>query len=230
MCGFGDKDRRLICPPPCVKLRIQYSETGEELTSIKDIDISQFTVVAELFSVDEQENLSVIEPDQPITFTSSISTPLNLKGTTRYGQQQGQSQHSIISGLQTPIRNLTGACVATAFKLYDLDDDIGIWFIFHDLSVRTEGNFRLKFSFTCLEPNPLLHSGVPMLCFAFSQPFRSYSAKKFPGVVETTELSRCFALQGIRIAIRRSNKGFSEKSRDAGNKNNSNTELVLSDK
>ena len=30
-----------------------------------------------------------------------------------------------------------------------------------------------------------------------------YSAKKFPGVVESTILSKCFATQGIKIPIRK---------------------------
>ena len=30
-----------------------------------------------------------------------------------------------------------------------------------------------------------------------------YSAKKFPGVVESTPLSKCFATQGIKIPIRK---------------------------
>lgn len=203
MCGFGDKDRRLICPPPCVKLRIQYSGSGQELKSIKDIDISHFTVIAELYSVDEVDNISTIEADRPvIPFGANVSDQHHL------------SPPVMSTGLQAPIRNLTGACVATAFKLYDLDDDMGVWFIFHDLSVRTEGEFRLKFSFTCLEPSPELHFQVPMLCYSFSQPFKSYSAKKFPGVVDTTELSRCFALQGIRIAIRRHNKAKKRNQED----------------
>ena len=43
----------------------------------------------------------------------------------------------------------------------------------------------------------------PVLATAFSQPFQVYSAKKFPGVIESTELSKCFAGQGIKIPIRK---------------------------
>jgi hypothetical protein len=44
------------------------------------------------------------------------------------------------SGMFT--RNLIGSLAASAFRLHDNDDKIGIWFILQDLSVRTEGNFR----------------------------------------------------------------------------------------
>lgn len=43
-------------------------------------------------------------------------------------------------------KNLIGTTVASANKLYNLDGKLGIFFVFHDLSLRTEGNFRLKFS------------------------------------------------------------------------------------
>lgn len=39
-------------------------------------------------------------------------------------------------------RNLIGSLSASAFRLTDPDDRIGIWFVLQDLSVRTEGLFR----------------------------------------------------------------------------------------
>lgn len=39
-------------------------------------------------------------------------------------------------------RNLIGSLAASAFRLQDAEDKIGIWFVLQDLSVRTEGNFR----------------------------------------------------------------------------------------
>jgi hypothetical protein len=44
---------------------------------------------------------------------------------------------------------------------------------------------------------------APVLATAFSEPFQVFSAKKFPGVIESTALSKCFALQGIKIPIRK---------------------------
>lgn len=44
------------------------------------------------------------------------------------------------------MRNLVGSSVSSATKLYDLDGKLGIYFIFQDVSLRTEGRFRLKFS------------------------------------------------------------------------------------
>jgi hypothetical protein len=124
-------------------------------------------------------------------------------------------------------RNLIGSLTASAFRLKDDKDVLGIWFILQDLSIRTEGRFRLKFSFlnlgtyflfrtgltsrpTSLEshrgtPGVSLHTGrSKVLCTAMSVPFTVFSAKKFPGMIESTELSKKFAAQGIRIPVRHS--------------------------
>ena len=51
---------------------------------------------------------------------------------------------------------------------------------------------------------PTLNVGsAPVLASVFSEVFQVFSAKKFPGVIESTPLSKCFALQGIKIPIRK---------------------------
>lgn len=47
---------------------------------------------------------------------------------------------------------------------------------------------------------------APVLAWTFSDKFQVYSAKKFPGVIESTPLSKTFASQGIKIPIRKDNK------------------------
>jgi hypothetical protein len=71
-----------------------------------------------------------------------------------HGQQVQQSQHNQQQQPQNPrqphsqqpqgmfTRNLIGSLAASAFRLTDTDDRIGIWFVLQDLSVRTEGHFR----------------------------------------------------------------------------------------
>ncbi len=48
---------------------------------------------------------------------------------------------------------------------------------------------------------------APVLASCFSDVFTVYSAKKFPGVCESTPLSICFAAQGIKIPIRKEGAG-----------------------
>ena len=53
----------------------------------------------------------------------------------------------------------------------------------------------------------------PVLAYAFSEPFQVYSAKRFPGVIESTDMSKCFAAQGIKIPIRKDQIGNSNGKR-----------------
>jgi hypothetical protein len=233
MCGFGDKDRRQITPPPCARLRIFNKHTGQEYTDVSAVDTSFYTVLVELWSADGTSNLSLVNPT----------------GESGYQQQQQHRYYPQQTGSTAYTRNLIGSLAATGFKLHDLSDTLGIWFVFQDLSVRTEGEFRLKLSFVNLEDtirnsqihknhiygNNNLHNfqntpGYPyyqqapahssqhyqgggvnvsaagIICSTFSEPFRSYSAKKFPGVIDSTDLSKCFATQGMKILIRREKK------------------------
>ncbi|KAL8761078.1 MAG: hypothetical protein Q9184_002766 [Pyrenodesmia sp. 2 TL-2023] len=104
-------------------------------------------------------------------------------------------------------RNLIGSLGVSAFKLTDPDNNMGVWFILQDLSVRTEGTFRLKMNFVNLgSPTSATSPNIgsaPVLASCFSDAFQVFSAKKFPGVIESTGLSKCFATQGIKIPIRK---------------------------
>ncbi len=66
---------------------------------------------------------------------------------------------------------------------------------------------RLKMNFVNVgSPGPaqaLNTTSAPVLASCFSDVFHVFSAKKFPGVIESTNLSKCFATQGIKIPIRK---------------------------
>jgi hypothetical protein len=57
---------------------------------------------------------------------------------------------------------------------------------------------------------------APILASCYSDVFVVYSAKKFPGVVESTLLSKCFATQGIKIPIRKDGGGRGGRGGGAG--------------
>ncbi|KAJ9602440.1 hypothetical protein H2200_012982 [Cladophialophora chaetospira] len=125
-----------------------------------------------------------------------------------------------------PTRNLIGSMHSSLQKLEGLDGKIGLFFIFQDMSVRTEGWFRLKCSLFALgklgldgeeqgaEQGPVagLLLECPRLASTFTKPFKVFSAKKFPGVGKTTAWSEKFANQGIKIPIRKNDaKGKGKK-------------------
>lgn len=67
--------------------------------------------------------------------------PANVYNPNDMGMTQRMSiQGAPPQGMFT--RNLIGSLAASAFRLTDPQEKIGIWFILQDLSVRTEGNFR----------------------------------------------------------------------------------------
>ncbi|KAJ2654974.1 hypothetical protein IWW48_005791 [Coemansia sp. RSA 1200] len=103
------------------------------------------------------------------------------------------------------VRNLIGASVATGAKLHGMDGSLGIFFVFPDLSIRKDGEYRFRFSFFDLqsETGDLMRTSAPIKARAFSEPFRVYSAKQFPGMIDSTALSKHFAKQGVKIPVRK---------------------------
>jgi hypothetical protein len=128
---------------------------------------------------------------------------------------------------------LTGVCVASAAYL-ERPSKAG-YFIFPDLSVRHEGWYRIKFSLfeqmkhaydadpthpwketsKQADPSqPIAHESMANRMEVVSKPFQVFSAKKFPGLSQSTELSKVVADQGCRVRIRREirqRRGPSEK-------------------
>ncbi|KAK3818703.1 MAG: velvet factor-domain-containing protein [Benniella sp.] len=198
MCGFGEKDRRPMDPPPIVRLIVK-NEDGS-LADVSQMDVNFYMLVADIYAVDKLTPCTLVT--NPVSSTQGTSAP-------SAGQPSVESVMSLSSHLTS--RNLTGSTVASGNLLTSLEGDPGVYFVFQDLSVRSEGAYTLKFSFT-LPPTP---DGPPssVLATVFSEPFTIYSAKRFPGMTESTALSKCFAKQGIKIPIRKEPRvGRSRKS------------------
>jgi hypothetical protein len=178
-CGSGAKssaDRRPVDPPPIVELRVFEGE--QEIT---------FAYNANFFLFATLENARAIAPGRATPTTSSF-----------------------------PV--LTGTPVAGMAYL-DRPSPAG-YFIFPDLSVRHEGKYRLSFalyeelkdpkdmdpedrSSVNVHPQGGVDAHVSHRLEVKSSPFIVFSAKKFPGLSESTALSRMVAEQGCRVRIRR---------------------------
>ena len=181
MC-IASADRRPVDPPPIVDLRI-YELYGDEK---KDITFSH------------QANFF-------------------LYATLEHARPMAQGRVPVTTAT-LPV--LTGTAVAGMAYL-DRPKPAG-YFIFPDLSVRHEGKYRLSFnlyeelktpekdadpSVSLPAPGAGRTSG-PRDCVYFrlevkSMPFHVFSAKKFPGLAESTSLSRLVNEQGCRVRIRR---------------------------
>lgn len=282
MCGFGDKDRRPITPPPCIRLIVRDAQTEKEI-DINEIDTSFYVLTVDLWNAEGTSEVNLVKhsatspsistatsssyPPPPQNFSptypayaqygaagQAVAYPMNSyyggnaqlaypnpytasPQASYYPQYYPSGGHLPPANLSpaTPVqpvasggmytRNLIGSLSASAFRLTDPDNKIGVWFILQDLSVRTEGTFRLKMNFVNVGTHspdsangaPVInHGSAPVLASVFSEPFQVFSAKKFPGVIESTQLSKCFALQGIKIPIRKDGvKGSRGRAADA---------------
>ncbi|KXJ95535.1 velvet factor-domain-containing protein [Microdochium bolleyi] len=289
MCGFGDKDRRPITPPPCVQIVVRDLATGV-LMDPSDLSYQHFILNVDLWNEDGTKEVGIVKHAQAQSTSFQDGTVIAFDGAhpnprharlNSYAQQEAQASaqynglHNAASPTTTPnygypmpvsrdsvdpnrpqpgagiqhihpaarnsparmstsqqvnscTRNLVGNGSMSAQRLSGTDEKPGMWFVLQDLSVRTEGIFRLRFTFiNALAPgksNPLgvsdpelLNKGVcKILASTFSEPFQVYSAKKFPGVCESTELSRKFAAQGVKIPVRKEGEDKKNKKRKLG--------------
>ncbi|KAI0032953.1 velvet factor-domain-containing protein [Vararia minispora EC-137] len=94
-------------------------------------------------------------------------------------------------------RTLVGPLAANACKLFDQHRNPGVFFLFQDLSVRTEGNFRIRLRLMNIGAPPTTAEGLPavltgsapVLAQTFTDAFDVYSAKRFPGVPGTSSFA-----------------------------------------
>ncbi|KAK9451176.1 velvet factor-domain-containing protein, partial [Limtongia smithiae] len=98
-----------------------------------------------------------------------------------------------------PSESLAGTLVSSLHRVRDENDHEGGYFVFGDISVKLEGRFRLQFSlFEMLDG-----AQVEFIKSVISDPFTVFSSKQFPGVLESTSLSRQFSDQGVRLRLRK---------------------------
>ncbi|THH03701.1 hypothetical protein EW145_g6080, partial [Phellinidium pouzarii] len=176
MCGVGTKaDRRPIDPPPVVQLRVV--DKGASRSSSPDEHSNHY-------------NQSFLQ--NPYYFMyASLASP-----------ERDEELHLLKDG---KTRCTTGSVVSSLYHLKDPEADgergqgrDAGFFVFPDLSVRTEGTYRLKL--TLFE---VIGANVHHCKSIFSASFYVYTAKKFPGMEESTNLSCALADQGIKIRIRK---------------------------
>ncbi|GAA5890308.1 hypothetical protein JCM8208_002774 [Rhodotorula glutinis] len=110
------------------------------------------------------------------------------------------------------VPNLIGTLHTNAHKLKGVEGDTGVYFVLPDLSVRTEGAFRIRVRLLSIGLGRSRSESVsPVVADALTDEFRVFSAKKFEGMLDPTPLSQCFAKQGVRIPTRRVAKSRSAK-------------------
>ncbi|KAI9826407.1 MAG: hypothetical protein M1832_000324 [Thelocarpon impressellum] len=167
-CGFGERDRRVIDPPPIVQLVAKAADAAD--------------------------------PDR-------LRYPFNVVHCTLWNEHATVDETALQSQDRKVTRRLMGTLVASPFVGLDERDDEGCFFCFPDLSCRTHGRYRLRFVLMRIdaagrEPGRL----TPILTEATSEPFTVFTAKDFPGMRASTELTKALKRQGCAISVKKGNE------------------------
>lgn len=167
-CGLGDRDRRVIDPPPILQLKIDAPWLSRQEISRK-LRTPSYVVHCSIWSPDGEEDMSGMPDD--------------------YTRQ----------------KRLMGNLVASPFVGFDERGEEGCFFCFPDISCRTPGRYRLKFVLVVLEW-PLRPNAKSMIrSELLSDVFQTYSAKEFPGMLESSALAKALKHQGCNIPTKKGN-------------------------
>lgn len=174
-CGFGDRDRRVVDPPPIVQLKVHGA------------------------------GLSQVALDQ------KVKNPMNVVHCSIWSES-GAEEMSGMPDEYTRQKRLMGNLVASPFVGTDEHGKEGCFFCFPDISCRTPGKYRLKFSLIALDWRPGTKS--PVKVEVLSDVFQTFSAKEFPGMSESTALAKTLKHQGCNIPTKKGNEKEGGKKRE----------------
>ncbi|KAL8705263.1 MAG: hypothetical protein Q9201_001594 [Fulgogasparrea decipioides] len=175
---MGERDRRVIDPPPIVQLSL----TGFDPTSKADVDAlrNPHNVVQCSLIDSSGANVTMIQDDNDPK-KDSRRLMGHIHTTPFVGIDPAKSTSSVDNA------------------------NIGCFFIFSDLSCRNTGRYRLRFTlvpFTMamLQPGSTTSLTVPPV---ESNVFEVFSAKDFPGMKASTDLTKELKSQGAAVSVRK---------------------------
>ncbi|KAJ5938131.1 Velvet factor [Penicillium verhagenii] len=129
-----------------------------------------------------------------------LQSPFYFMCCSLYTAQEDDPLPVVLSG------PLAGTLVSSLHRLQDVNNSDGGFFVFGDLSVKTVGEFRLRFTLFEMRGDSTIYLKTAMSdCFTVS-PLSS-----FPGMMESTFLSRSFADQGVKLRIRKAPRSMMKR-------------------
>lgn len=99
-----------------------------------------------------------------------------------------------------PEKALSGTICSSLHRLKDVDNKDGAFFVFGDISIKQQGEHRLRFSLFDIHKPGNMYEFVDSIV---SDKFKVVSQKDFHGMDESTYLSRAFSDQGVRLRLRK---------------------------
>jgi hypothetical protein len=172
-CGFSERDRRAIDPPPILQLFVDYpGATSEEIGAL-------------------------------------LRSPCNVVHCALWDpvlDKEAVDMRQMKSILPRQVKRLIGTLVSSPFVGRDEKDIECSFFPFDDLSIRTVGAYRLKFSLVVLDLAKMgVGNRVKVADTVTSNVILVFSPKTFPGMRPSTELTKRLKRQGCFVSIKRGN-------------------------
>ncbi|CAN8097889.1 unnamed protein product [Discula destructiva] len=109
------------------------------------------------------------------------------------------------------LNSLTGNTCTSGHVVKDDRGVHNMMFCLSDISVKKEGSYRLKF---CLFKLNTTTGDVENLTSICSQPFTTSSGRHFPGMSESTSMTRLLVDAGVRLRLRKESRAMSTKKKN----------------
>ncbi|KAI9183670.1 hypothetical protein H9P43_004588 [Blastocladiella emersonii ATCC 22665] len=211
MCGYGERsDRRPIDPPPIIQVKVDDPNAPTSTAYLHNPFLFMHATLIPPENAPSRATADAASPARSSTGSGELPTP--REPGTANSVSDAPDSAPVEAPEPAPARaraespsvaaqhsRITSGCVVSSlFRLRDVDGSEGGFFVFPDISVRTEGTYRLRF--TLLE---LANGRTRRIASLVSSPFVIYAPKKFPGLDESTPLSKLFAAQGLKVRTRR---------------------------
>lgn len=213
MCGGtrrtdGRTDRRPIDPPPIVRLEMAGAETESSQTELARLLLSPhlFCHAALCNPTTYQEIPSLAEYRMGLSETRAGSDSPAPEDSDSVGSPRSSSESHGGGALSSDMAAggscapVFGTTVSSLHRVRHADGSFMGVFVFSDISVRIEASFRLRFSLFEFDPEA---GKTKLRATVYSQPFRVYHAKNFPGMTESTYLSKLVAMQSVKMRVRK---------------------------
>ncbi|KAI8807355.1 velvet factor-domain-containing protein [Cladochytrium replicatum] len=136
-----------------------------------------------------------LDVQDPVIKRTFLSNPFYFVYATLIHPDTNEEIY-VVKGMS--LRAITGTIASSLYRLKDTDSSYGGFFFFPEISIRIEGRYRLRFTLFEIIDNVVLRRKSTV-----SDPFMVYNNKTFPGVADSTPLSKFFADQGLKIRISR---------------------------
>lgn len=226
-CGAGDRDRRPVDPPPIVQILLTDfdPESQDDKDTLQD---PRFTVGCLLFPFSDSSTWT--QPPDPEQVDRDQEKEKDTDGVAR---ADDDFSTTLLSGkaFMSPFYVEADPDPNSA-PTHPSSDDINppassqppnlrnasklhqpaTFFIFADLSIRTAGLYRLQFRLMNWGSVEDTGQSMPILAEAWSDPFRVYPAKDFPGMRDSSILAEGLKELGfVELKTRGKGKGKGRK-------------------